>query len=88
MPVIHMFNFEDEYIFSYLNSILNTAFYKDIVTRNNIRDARILDRVVRYLFDNIGNITTAKKIADYFKPQKIKASVDTIMGTSKNRFHP
>ena len=39
----------------------------------------MFDKVITYLFDNIGNIITAKKIADFFKSQKIKVSVDTIL---------
>jgi predicted AAA+ superfamily ATPase len=79
LPGIHQLPVEDEVIFIYLNSILNTVLYKDVITRHKIRDASIFDMLVRYLFDNVGNITTAKKIADYFKSQRIRTSVDTIL---------
>jgi len=79
LPGIHQLSSNEEVIFSYLNSILNTVLYKDVITRHKIRDALIFDKLVRYLFDNIGSITTAKKVADYFKSQRIKASVDTIL---------
>lgn len=79
LPGIHFLSFEDEVIYTYLNSILNTIIYKDIIIRNSIRDPAMLDRIVKYLFDNIGNVATAKKIADYFKSQSVKVSVDTIL---------
>jgi hypothetical protein len=79
LPGIHQLPFNDEVVFSYLNSILNTVLYKDVITRHKIRDASIFDKLVRYLFDNVGNITTAKKVADYFKSQRIRTSVDTIL---------
>ena len=79
LPGIHQLPFNDEVIFSYLNSILNTVLYKDVITRHKIRDASIFDKLVRYLFDNVGNITTAKKVADYFKSQRIRTSVDTVL---------
>jgi hypothetical protein len=79
MPAIHYLQSEDEVIFAYLNSLLNTLLYKDVVLRNRIRDPEILERIVRYLFDNIGNITTAKGISDFYKNQKIKISVDTVL---------
>ena len=79
LPGLHQLSLEDEIIFNYLNSILNTILYRDIITRHKIRDASIFDRIVRYIFDNIGNITSAKKIADHFKSQRIKISVDTIL---------
>ena len=79
LPGIHQLPSNDEVIFSYLNSILNTVLYKDVITRHKIRDASIFDKLVRYLFDNVGNVTTAKKVADYFKSQRIRTSVDTIL---------
>ena len=75
--------FNDEFIFQYLNSILNTILYKDIITRFKIRDTALFDKVVRYLFDNIGNITTEKRIADYFRSQRIKVAVDTMLNYIK-----
>jgi len=79
VPGIHFLSFEDEAVFGYLNSLINTIFYKDVIGRYSIRDIKIFDRIVKYLFENIGNITTAKKIADYFRSQKMKVSVDTVL---------
>lgn len=79
MPGIHFLPLEDEAVFGYLNSLINTVLYKDVIGRYKVRDSNTLDRIVKYLFDNIGNITTAKKIADYFKSQKVKVSVDTVL---------
>jgi predicted AAA+ superfamily ATPase len=79
VPGIHFLSFEDEAVFGYLNSLINTILYKDVIGRYSIRDIKIFDRIVKYLFENIGNITTAKKIADYFRSQKMKVSVDTVL---------
>ena len=79
LPGIHQLPANDDVRFSYLNAVLNTILYKDVITRHKIRDASIFDKLVRYLFDNVGNITTAKRIADYFKSQRIRTSVDTIL---------
>jgi len=79
LPGLHQLPLSDEVIFNYLNSILNTILYRDVITRHKIRDASVFDKIVRYVFDNIGNITSAKRIADYFKSQRIKVSVDTIL---------
>lgn len=79
LPGLHLLPTDDEIIFGYLNSILNTILYRDVITRHKIRDVSVFDRIVRYIFDNIGNITSAKRIADYFKSQRLKVSVDTIL---------
>lgn len=56
---------EDEEIRSdYLSGIYNTVLLKDIVERKKIQDVSLLKSVVRFLFDNIGNTVSSKKIAD------------------------
>src|SRR5659263_664157 len=56
---------EDEAIRrDYLMGIYNTVLLKDIVARKRISDIPLLERVINFLFDNIGNIVSAKKIAD------------------------
>jgi predicted AAA+ superfamily ATPase len=79
LPGIHSLIDDDEVILSYINSILNTVMFKDVVARNKIRDVALLEKICRYLTDNCGNITSAKSIADYFKSQNIKISIDTVI---------
>lgn len=56
---------EDEEIRSdYLSGIYNTVLLKDIVERKKIQDVSLLKSVVQFLFDNIGNTVSSKKIAD------------------------
>jgi predicted AAA+ superfamily ATPase len=79
LPGIHQLTWKDEILFNYLNSIINTVFYKDIVSRYKIRDVSVLENIIKYLFDNIGNITSAKRITEYFRNQKLNISVDTVL---------
>lgn len=78
LPGIHSLPLEDEIIFQFLNAIYNTVIVKDITTRHHIRDIAQFERITRYLFDNCGNITTAKKITDFFRSQAQRVSVDTV----------
>lgn len=48
----------------YLFGIYNTVLLKDIVARKKIQDVTLLESVIKFLFDNIGNIVSSKKIAD------------------------
>lgn len=77
-PGIHQMECSDEVISQYVNSIYSTILLKDIVARNQVRDVALLERIVRYLADNCGNITTAKSISKYIKSQHLSCSVDTI----------
>lgn len=48
----------------YLEGIYNTIVVKDISKRFNITDMMMLESVLRFAYDNIGNILSTKKIAD------------------------
>ncbi|NLF98070.1 MAG: ATP-binding protein [Candidatus Riflebacteria bacterium] len=78
LPGIHHLDLTDEVVFQYIDSIFNTILLKDVVSRYNIRDVFLLEKIAAFLFDNCGNLTSANKIADFLKSQKIKASVDTV----------
>ncbi|NCB44664.1 MAG: ATP-binding protein [Clostridia bacterium] len=48
----------------YLAGIYHTVLLKDIVTRGRINDVPLLESVIRFLFDNIGNVVSSNKIAN------------------------
>ena len=78
-PGIHHMELNDPVIRQYLQSIYNSVLLKDVIVRNNIRDAAMLDVISKYLIDNSGKITSAKSISDFMKSQKRKVSVDTVL---------
>lgn len=48
----------------YLNGIYSTIVLKDVITRHKISDSKMLDSVIRFIFDSIGSPISSKKIAD------------------------
>jgi predicted AAA+ superfamily ATPase len=62
----------------YLGGIYNTVVMKDVAARRNIVDLSALDRVTRFIFDNIGNLTSIKKISDTLGSSGRKVSGPTI----------
>ncbi|MBP6458709.1 MAG: ATP-binding protein, partial [Crocinitomicaceae bacterium] len=78
-PGIHHMELDDTVIRQYLQSIYNSVLLKDVIVRNNIRDAAMLDVISKYLIDNSGKITSAKSISDFMKSQNRKGSVDTVL---------
>lgn len=48
----------------YLRSIYDTIILKDIIARKKVTDVMMLESVMRFLADNIGNPLSAKKISD------------------------
>ncbi|NQY78739.1 MAG: ATP-binding protein [Candidatus Caenarcaniphilales bacterium] len=79
LPGIHEFDLDRENIYKLINAIFSTIVLKDLVARYEIRNVRILENIYSFIFDNIANIFSAKKIADYYKSQNIKVSVDTVL---------
>lgn len=63
----------------YLNGILNTVLLKDVAQRLNISNNLGLRALVTYLFDNIGNLTSAKRISDAIASTGTKISANTVM---------
>lgn len=78
LPAIHHFELEQESVYQYIGSIYNTILLKDVIQRNNIRNPNLLENIGRYIFDNIGNIFSAKRISDYLKSQNLKINVETV----------
>jgi len=77
-PALHHFDFDREVVYQYINSIYNTILLKDVIKRNNVRNVTLLENITRYIFQNVGNIFTAKKVSDYLKSQKMKVGIDTV----------
>lgn len=62
----------------YLEGIYNTILLKDIVTRKRISDSSMLESVVEFMFDNIGNLCSVNKIANAMTSAGRKISVPTV----------
>ena len=69
---------DETVLLRYLTDIFNSVLLKDVVKRNNIRDIELLERVVLYLMDNIGNTFSAKTISDFLKNQGRRLSTETV----------
>jgi uncharacterized protein len=63
-PYVFQLDNELNQVSDYLKSLYNTVVLKDIVARKNISDVMMLESVLRFLADNIGNILSTKKISD------------------------
>jgi len=62
----------------YLDGIFSTIVYKDIMARNNISDKMLLESIIKYIFDSIGNPISTKKISDTLTSKGISTSNHTV----------
>lgn len=78
LPGIHQMKWEEKRIMQYLTDIYNSVLLNDVIKRNKIRDPALLESIVHYLMDNIGNTFSAKTVSDFIKNQGRKLSTETV----------
>ena len=76
--VIHTSDYSLETAYRIVFDIYSSVILRDTIQRYTIRDIKLLERVVKYVFDNVGNTFSGKNIADYFKSQQRKIDINTV----------
>ena len=69
---------EESEIDDYLDALYNTIIVKDIGQRKKIADTLMLRTVAKFMFNNIGNCLSIKKIADTLTSDGRSISVHTV----------
>ncbi|MCL2259752.1 MAG: DUF4143 domain-containing protein [Fibromonadales bacterium] len=77
-PVVNVYPYSEMERDKIIFDIYNSAILRDVIQRNNIRNVELLDRISKFIFDNLGNLFSAKKIADYFRSQNRSVDVETV----------
>jgi predicted AAA+ superfamily ATPase len=77
-PVLYTFPFQQDTGYKIIFDIYSSSILRDTVQRFGIRDVELLERLVKFIMDNVGQKFSAKSIADYFKSQQRKLDINTI----------
>lgn len=75
---VELYKVNPENINMFLDGIYNTVLFKDVMQRKGITDKNVLERVTKYLYDNIGNRTSMKSISDNIEGIEKNSSYNTI----------
>ncbi|MDO5523185.1 MAG: ATP-binding protein [Bacteroidia bacterium] len=78
LPYLIHLKLTDDVVGEYLKSIYSTIIFRDVVSRNNLRDTDFLEKLTRYLADNVGSLFSAQSISNYLKSQKSTVSVKQV----------
>jgi predicted AAA+ superfamily ATPase len=70
--------FDDKEKIKIFRDLYNSIILKDVVCRNEVRDIDLLDRIARFILMNVGQLFSAKNIANYLKKDKVNVSTKTI----------
>ena len=66
-----------------MSGVFSTIVLNDMITRNNVRNPLIMERVLSYAIDNIRHLSSANSIVKYLKNEKLNISVDTVISYLK-----
>ncbi|MBR3132926.1 MAG: ATP-binding protein, partial [Clostridia bacterium] len=75
---IELYKINPDNINLFLDGIYNTVLFKDVMQRKGITDRNTLERVTKYLYDNIGNRTSMKSISDNIEGLEKNNSYNTV----------
>lgn len=78
LPGIHHLNWEKSIIFEYLDSVYSTIILKDIVKRYSVRNVAFLEKVINFIFGNIAQIFSAKRVVDFLKKEHRRTNTETV----------
>ncbi|MDO4742277.1 MAG: ATP-binding protein [Candidatus Saccharibacteria bacterium] len=77
-PAIHLSSQSLSQCDQIISDICSSIVLRDLVERHNIRNTDLLNRIIKYIFDNIGNIFSAKSISDHLKAERRNLNPETI----------
>ena len=66
LPSLTELNKDEETVNTLLTGIYSTVILKDVIQRNSVKDIVLLEKIVMFLADNIGNITSPNNIGTVF----------------------
>ncbi len=77
-PAVHLRDYSQNDAYTIVRDIYNSTIFSDIVKRNQIRKVDQLERVVKFVFDNVGRTFSAKAISDYLKSENRSIDNETV----------
>ncbi len=77
-PAIHLQEYPLDNAYTIVRDIYNSTLFSDIVKRNQVRKVDQLERVVKFVFDNVGKTFSAKSISDYIKSEHRTIDNETV----------
>ena len=91
LPAVTTLPQEDATVNEFLLGIYNTVVVKDIVARSKSRDVDLLEKIVRYVISNTGNIISSNKISGFISAQEkgegVKSStIASYLGTLEKAY--
>lgn len=79
LPYLIHLDLTDETVFDYLKNISQSILFRDVVSRFEVRNVEFLNRLIRYLANETGNLISARGISKFLKYQNVSISINAIL---------
>ena len=66
-PSVSMFDYTERDARRIVTDIHNTALFRDVIKRNAVKNPQLMDKIVAFLYDNVGNLVSPSGIANYLR---------------------
>ncbi len=83
MPYLANIRYDNEPARQYLHDLFNSVQLKDIVKRGKIRDVDLLERIIAYVMENVGNTFSASSLSKFLKSEQRNVAPETILNYIK-----
>ena len=77
-PSIALQSFSRNEAYTVVKDIYNSVIFTDIVKRNSIRKIDLLEKVVKFIFENIGKLFSISSITAFFKSEERMVDKETL----------
>lgn len=77
-PAVAVSNFTQQEAYTVVRDIYTSVIYNDITKRSKIRKLDQFERLVKFMFENIGKTFSAQSVSDYMKSEKRSLDIETI----------
>jgi len=79
MPYLGNLKYAETPSQTYLQGLYDSVVLKDVVKRNKVRDVDLLERIIAYVFNRLGNTFSAASLSKYLKSENRKVAPETVM---------
>ncbi len=77
-PLALTFGGDTTAVDQYLQGVLDTILYRDILERRGFQDAALLKRLMRFALDNVGSPLSVNRIVNAFRADGVRAAASTV----------
>jgi predicted AAA+ superfamily ATPase len=77
-PILSFKEYSDKEVRTIVSDINSSIILKDVIKRNNIKNTDLLDKIISFIYDNIGNLVSLRKISKYLISINRSGDLETI----------